>query len=62
MKRAARSPLVRFVRLYLWALLAALLAGFAIGIVIRWRLESRPVLIGEAARALSAVEAPTRAP
>jgi hypothetical protein len=40
------SILGRFLRLYLWALLAALIVGFAIGLVIRDRLERPRIYVG----------------
>jgi len=38
----------KLLRVWLLALLAALLTGFAIGLYVRWRLERPPVLIGAA--------------
>ena len=46
MKSRAPSLLGRFLRVYLWALLAALVVGFAIGLVIRERLERPRTYLG----------------
>jgi hypothetical protein len=57
-----RSVLGRFVRLYFWALLAALVLGFGIGLWIRHRLEAPRLDMGALPRAISGVAAPTPAP
>ncbi len=62
MKQARGSLLARFLRLYLWALLAALLVGFGIGLVIRKRLEAPRLHMGSIRPSISAVAAPTPAP
>lgn len=62
MKQARGSLLARFLRLYLWVLLAALLVGFGIGLVIRQRLEAPRIHMGSVRHALTAVAAPTPAP
>jgi len=64
-KPPRRSMLGRFLRLYLWALLAALLIGFGIGLVIRERLERPRVHMGGAGaveRTISVAAAPIPAP
>ena len=67
MKPPRRSLLGRFLRLYLWLLLAALLVGFGIGLVIRERLERPRIYVGAiqggaVARAVSVAAAPIPAP
>jgi hypothetical protein len=62
MRPPRRSVLGRFLRLYLWALLAALLIGFGIGLVIRERLERPKIYFGAVARAVSVAAAPIPAP
>jgi hypothetical protein len=66
-KPPRRSLLGRFLRLYLWLLLAALLVGFGIGLVIRERLERPQVYFGAVqgggvARAINVAAAPIPAP
>jgi len=60
-KQTRRSPFARLVRFHLWALLAALVAGFVIGLAVRRRLEAPPVHMGAAVRPFSVAAAPTRA-
>ncbi len=67
MKPPRRSLLGRFLRLYLWLLLAALLVGFGIGLVIRERLERQRIYVGAlqggaVARAVNVAAAPIPAP
>jgi HAMP domain-containing protein len=61
-KPPRRSVLGRFLRLYLWLLLAALLIGFGIGLVIRERLERPQIYMGAVARTVSVAAAPIPAP
>ena len=67
MKPPRRSLLGRFLRLYLWLLLAALLVGFGIGLVIRERLERPQIYFGAVqgdavARSVNVAAAPIPAP
>jgi hypothetical protein len=59
-----RSLLARFLRLYLWALLAALVMGFGFGLWVRYRMERHQVQMGSSVgqRAISVVSATTPAP
>jgi hypothetical protein len=62
MSAPARSRPGRFLRVYLWALLAALLLGFGLGLWIRHRLDAPRVQMGRLQGPINAVAAPIPAP